>query len=109
MATPTKWGSEININTITMINDTEAQITALANGQFVVVWTEFLTDGPGEFTLTVRSQLFGANGSKIGPESVVFQDSSLLNPSAEIPHPHIAARPDGGYVVTWNSEVGGPA
>jgi Ca2+-binding RTX toxin-like protein len=103
MATPTKWGSEINANTTTAGNQYESQVTALANGRFVVVWTDQNTQINQTW---VRSQVFNADGSKFGPESIIEHVNSIdLVPP--VPHPQVAARPDGGYVVTWNSGIQG--
>ena len=106
MSTPIKWGNEIEVNTWTFGNQYESHVTALANGRFVVVWTNHWMASPGEHEWSVCSQIYNADGTPFGAEATLYSGGSLNTPPI-IPHPEIAARPDGGYVVTWNEKVGG--
>ncbi|HYG46511.1 MAG TPA: hypothetical protein VD846_01085, partial [Allosphingosinicella sp.] len=67
----------------------------LASGEFVVVWTSFVSAGLFE----VRGQLHAADGTAIGAD---FPVTSL---SGNLGDPRVEALSTGGFVVTWTYDV----
>jgi hypothetical protein len=95
--TPIKWGSEFLVNTTTAQGQSSPTITALADGRFVVAWTDASesvgdTDGPA-----IRAQIFNADGSGLGAEFLVNTTTTGSQTT-----PTITALADGGFVVAWN-------
>jgi Ca2+-binding RTX toxin-like protein len=97
-----KIGSEFQVNTYTQNAQYNASIASLNSGGFVVVWASKLQDGSGN---PIYGQRYDANGNKLGSEfqiSTYTQDTQWwfeLNPS-------VASLNDGGFLVTWASELG---
>ena len=85
------------------------QITALANGGFVVTW-EDNSIGVGGATgdsngSAVKAQVFAANGTRVGSELLVNTATASVQDD-----PQITALSNGGFVVTWEDQslgVGG--
>ena len=102
--------TEILVNTATENDQTVAQVTALSNGGFVVVWqdTSFGVGGAtGDASSNaVKAQLFTAAGAPVGSEILVNTATANGQNAAQI-----TALSDGGFVVTWtdNSVSGGDA
>jgi len=89
-------GSEILVNATTDWDQTNPQITALADGGFVVTWqddSELVGDTTG---LAVRAQVFTAAGAPVGSEILVNTATE-----GDQSDPQITALADGGFVVTW--------
>src|SRR5919108_425834 len=84
-------GSEILVNTTTAGNH-DPQITALADGRFMVTWSSHEWGGEGWFT-DIRGRVFNADGSAAGAD---FRVNSR----------EIAALVDGRFVVMWQSNEG---
>jgi Ca2+-binding RTX toxin-like protein len=57
MATPTGWGSEFLVNTTTASTQSEPTITALADGRFVVAWTDSSSSGGDTSSFAVRGRI----------------------------------------------------
>jgi Ca2+-binding RTX toxin-like protein len=100
----TKAGAEILVNTTTNKDQYEPTITALADGRFVVAWTDNSQAGGDASSVAVRAQVFNANGTKAGAE---FRVNTTTNKDQY--EPTITALADGGFVVAWtdNSQAGG--
>ena len=99
-AAGTAVGSEMLVNTATASDQGGAQITALANGGFVVTWQDY-SQGAGGATgdnsgYAVKAQVFNAGGDAVGGEILVNTATASDQQS-----PQIAALPNGGFVVTW--------
>lgn len=101
MATPTKWGSEFLANTIKAGDQTDPAIAALADGRFVVTWTDKSQTLGAANSWDVRAQVFNADGSKAGSEFLVNTTTFDYQSS-----PAVAALPDGRFVVTWQDNSG---
>lgn len=88
-------GDETQVNLYTQDNQGSPQITALANGGWVVAWYSDEQDGSER---GVYQQAFNADGTRLGDETRIntYTSSSQWNPQ-------IAALADGGWVVTWSS------
>jgi Ca2+-binding RTX toxin-like protein len=97
-AAGTRIGEQILVNTTLANAQYRPAVAALADGRFVVAWTD----------MDIRAQLFAADGSKLGAELLVSQ----VNQS-EQSNPTIAALAGGGFVIAWEDNsssgaTGGP-
>ncbi len=93
MVTPAKWGDEFLVNTKTKDWQFAPEATVLADGRFVVVWTD-----ANDYSL--RAQLYNADGGEAGGEFLVGNHVSITAPESAV-----AALPGGGYVVAWTSHA----
>ncbi|MFL6844371.1 MAG: hypothetical protein ACJ8ER_05775, partial [Allosphingosinicella sp.] len=89
-------GGEFAVNAITDQYQGQPAIVRLASGQFVIVWSSFVSD-PGIFE--VRGQLYAADGTPIGGD---FAVTSL---DGNLGDPRVQALSSGGFVVTWTYDV----
>jgi len=86
---------EFVVNTYTNSNQRKPAITALDNGNFVVVWHSLNQDGSSN---GVYGQVFDSNGNKVGDEFRAnnhtdgYQAEPAVTPVSD------------GFVVTWHSE-----
>lgn len=100
-ASGNKVGVEFLINTQTLNNQFRPAISALADGRFVVSWVDTSgTLGDSDGT-SVKAQVFGANGVKIGSEFLV-NTQTLGDQFA----PQVAGLPDGKFVIAWERDDG---
>ncbi|MBB4042129.1 hypothetical protein GGR34_003814 [Microvirga flocculans] len=90
-----KIGSETHV-TSTYWRGNLPAITALADGGYVVTWQSIL--GSDGSNWGIYSQRFDAAGAKVGGETLVNTTTA-----GDQTLPHVAALPDGGYLVTWES------
>ncbi|WP_131819302.1 Ig-like domain-containing protein [Sphingomonas jatrophae] len=91
-------GSEFLVNTTTRSVQAEADVTALPGGGFVVVWRDTsYTLGDADGT-SIKAQLFGASGEKLGGEFLVNATTAHDQTA-----PSVAVLSDGGFVVTWDN------
>ncbi len=101
MATPVRFGNEFLINTTTRLDQDESAITRLADGRFVVAWTD-----DSAITGHIRIGRAGADlqchGSPSGPELLVNTTTSSVQQL-----PAIADLDDGRFVVSWTDSSGG--
>lgn len=71
-------------------------VSTAADGSYVVTWSSPLTDGS---SWGVYLQRYNSSGAKVGGETLVNTTTvGAQNNSA------VAVRPDGSFVVTWQSE-----
>jgi hypothetical protein len=89
-------GSEFQVNTYTPYNQSEATITGLTGGGFVVAWTSQNEDGS---TYGVFAQRFDALSVPQGSPFLVNSNTASNQSQADI-----AALPGGGFVATWYSD-----
>ena len=94
-ATGTKIGSSFVVNTNTSGNQGFPSITALSTGGFVVTWSDEGSPSDGSSS-SIKAQVYGADGSKIGGEYLINSQ-----PSSNQLYPTVAALANGGFVVTW--------
>lgn len=90
-----KLGNEFKINTYTSGDQSQASITSLAEGGFVVAWYSYAQDGSD---FGVYAQRYNSNGEAVGKE---FQLNTYTNSAQAIPS--IAGLNDGGFIATWHS------
>lgn len=90
-----KLGGEMQINTTTHIGQAIPDVTALADGGFVITWLSNHQDGS---STGIFAQRYDAAGSPVGGEVQIntYTDSQQV-------FPQIAGLADGGYVITWAS------
>jgi hypothetical protein len=91
-------GGEFRANTHTGNNQQMADVEALADGGFVVAWESYYQDGG---SAGIFGQRFDSGGNTVDGE---FQINDIT--AGDQARPSIAARDDGGFVVTWYSQVG---
>jgi hypothetical protein len=88
-------GSEFQVNTTTAGLLYSPEITALADGRFVVTWESY-EDG-----WDIRGRIYNADGRAAGEDFLVNTTTADHQFS-----PQITALADGGFVVTWTSVEG---
>lgn len=97
-------GTEVRVNTYAAQNQVQADVAALADGGFVVVWSSEHNLAPlmmGETSnVDIFAQRFDADGNRQGSEHQV----NILAAGAQ-DAPVVAALADGGYVVSWHSDA----
>ncbi len=88
-------GERERINTYATDYQTDAKVTALAHGGYVVTWTSSGQDGSGE---GVYQQLYDGSGARVGGETQVntYVSGDQKGGTA-------TALMSGGWVVTWIS------
>ena len=101
-------GGEILVNTATADYQVVPQITALANGGFVITWID-LSRGVGGATgdtseSAVKAQVFTSTGAAVGGEILVNTATAGPQDPQEI-----TALSNGGFVVTWRDLSQGAA
>ncbi len=97
-------GSEFLINTTTVNYQDSSSVTALADGRFVVTWTDSSQSGGDTSGNAVRGRVFNADGSQFAPEFLVNTATASYQSDS-----CVTALADGRFVVTWSdgSESGG--
>jgi len=93
LTNPVPWGGEFLVNSTTANDQTDATITALPDGGFVVAWTGLSAVNPA-IGLDVLAQVFNADGSPRGAEIQLFKTYDQNEPT-------ITALSDGRFVVVW--------
>ena len=103
-ADDTPFGTVFTISTPDNFDQTRPSVTGLANGQFVVSWTdqhlELSADGHETISTDVRAQFYNANGTANGPATTVNND--IVGPQLQS---NAASLVGGGAVVVFMSAV----
>jgi len=94
-------GGELLVNNVTSGRQSETDIAALSNGNFVVTWTDFSKLGGDSYGTSVKGQLFDTSGTKIGDE---FLANTATN--GDQFEPTVASLDDGGFVIAWYDNGG---
>ena len=94
----TPLGQEIPVNTFTTFDQGDPAVAVAADGSFVVAWETFGFDGSGD---SVQARRFDPSGSPLGDE---FQVNTFIPGDQD--SPAVAAGPDGGFIVVWESGDG---
>lgn len=92
----TKMGLETQVNTHTLGSQVSPDVTALADGGWVVTWINHEQDGSEE---GVYQQRYTAAGTTVGVETQVNSTTTGDHGSATV-----TALADGGWVVTWTGD-----
>jgi Ca2+-binding RTX toxin-like protein len=98
MSTPVKWGSDFLVPTTSNGEQFDPSIVGLADGRFVIVWTDLSKTGGDTSGSAVRAQIFNADGSKSGGEMLI--NSATAGDQNEAA---VAALPDGRFFTTWET------
>jgi len=88
-------GNEFRVNTTTAGSQTSPEVTALANGNFVVAWSDPANGGD------IKAQIYTATGTAVGSEFTL--NGVTTGAQGEV---SIAARADGGFVAVWQDNSG---
>jgi Ca2+-binding RTX toxin-like protein len=96
-----KVGSEFLVNTQTTNGQNEPTITGLANGGFVVTWSDFSGTLGDSSQTSIKAQVFGADGTKVGGEFLVNTQTTGFQTE-----PQITRLANGGFVVGWSDQSG---
>ena len=96
MTTPFKSSTEFLVNTTVTNNQFEPTITALADGRFVVAWSDLSLSGGDTSGFAIRAQVFNADGSLSGGEFLV--NTAVTNDQFQ---PTLTALADGRFAVAW--------
>lgn len=98
----TPFALDFLVNTTTANEQLSPHVTALADGKFVVAWSDLSQTAPDTSGYAVRAQVFGNDGSRIGSEFVVNTTTA-----DEQFAPVMTALPDGRFVAAWLNVVSG--
>jgi len=98
-------GAEFAVNTTMRYRQLEPSIAALANGNFVVAWTDESHLPPDEYGMSgIRARIFSGNGAPIAGDFPVNRGVDLTQFQ-----PSVAALAKGGFVVIWSDNgLNGP-
>jgi Ca2+-binding RTX toxin-like protein len=89
-----KYLAEFQANTTTVGAQTDATVTALADGRFVIAWT----DASG----TIRGRIFNADESPTGNDFVIGTAAT-----ANTGHVSLTALSGGGFAAAWQEDAAG--
>ena len=95
-----KRGPEFLLNTTTLGAQDDVNLTALAGGRFVAVWTDLSGSSDDPSAHAVRAQIFNEDGSKVGVEFLV-PVTTLVDQYK----PTVTALVDGRFVVAWQDHA----
>ncbi|MEM1073276.1 MAG: Ig-like domain-containing protein, partial [Pseudomonadota bacterium] len=74
-------GGEIQVNTTTVGSQNDAHVIGLSNGGYVVAWTDTSTANSPNSDQEVTFQIYGANGAKVGSETILETDG-IVDPNS---------------------------
>ncbi len=92
-----KIGSEFLANTITSGNQNQSDVTQLADGRFVVDWTDLSKSNDGVNNVAFRAQVFNADGTRSGAERALLTGATLSDA------PSLEANGKGGFFFEFQS------
>ncbi len=96
-----KIGTEFLVNTQTASHQVSSAIGRLAGGGFVITWNDYSGTLGDSSEGSIKAQVYGANGSKVGSEFLVNTQTASLQLV-----PRIAGLANGGFVITWQDFSG---
>ncbi len=92
---------EFVVNTTTLFSQFDSNVTALADGRFVVSWTDGSSSAGDTSGNAIRARIFTANGTQSVPEFVV--NTTTVSNQFES---NVTALADGRFLVTWTDSSG---
>ena len=92
-------GSEFQVSTTTALHQLNPHAASLADGGFVVTWWSEHTEGEGK-KYDIYTQRYDARGNKVGGEQRVNTHTQRHQTE-----PRVQGLSNGGYVITWQSEL----
>ncbi|SDL20765.1 hypothetical protein SAMN05216189_10871, partial [Pseudomonas delhiensis] len=96
-----KLGQEQLVNQRNYLNQDSPQVTALADGGFLVVWESY-AGSPDPNKDGVMARRYDASGAAHADEFLINQTTAGAQRS-----PSVMGLPDGGYIVAWYSDQSG--
>ena len=93
-------GSEFVVNTTAPGRQDLADITALANGGFVIAWLDGVRFGGAHTNFTIRAQEYDADGTRVGGELLV---GTGVGREAFVPA--LAGLDGGGWAIAWQDQI----
>jgi hypothetical protein len=96
-----KVGGEFCVNTVTDGNQGVSSVTALPDGEFVVIWHNEDESGPNN---GIYGQMYDSSGNKVGDEFEVATYSYIAD--EELLDSSVAASPNGNFMVVWQDGSG---
>jgi RTX calcium-binding nonapeptide repeat (4 copies) len=90
-------GNELAVNTITFSSQRQGAVAALANGGFVVTWTDDSQDADETIQAQVRGQIYSATGVRVGFEFAVNTSASGYQGASSV-----TGLADGRFVISWD-------
>jgi Ca2+-binding RTX toxin-like protein len=97
----TKVGGEFLVNTTTGGQQHDPAIASLANGGFVIAWTDESATGGDTSGSAIRAQLFDSAGATIGSELLV----NTLTQGSQV-FARVAVLSSGNFVISWDDGAG---
>lgn len=102
-ASGAKSGSEFLVPSTTAGDQSYHSVRGLANGGFVVAWTDTSHSPDDTSSTAVRGQVFDASGARSGSEFLI--NTITVNGQED---PSVTDLTDGGFVVTWTDSSHSP-
>ena len=93
----TKSGGEFQVNSTTANSQTDPAITQLANGNFVMAWSDFSATGGDQSLTAVRAQVFHPDGTRAGNEFLINTTTVDFQLA-----PAITGLANGSFVAAWS-------
>ena len=90
-------GADFVVNTTTASDQASPDITALADGRFIAIWSSY----EGATNYDIRARIYNADGTAAGADFVV----NTTVPNTQYA-PSVTALADGHVAVTWHSNEG---
>ncbi|TAD90842.1 MAG: calcium-binding protein [Alphaproteobacteria bacterium] len=97
----TKTGGEFLVNTTTIGGQIQPNISGLANGGFVISWTDGSNTGGDVSDAAIRGQIYTATGVKTGGEFLV--NSATFDAQTT---PAVANFASSGFAIVWRDNSG---
>lgn len=92
-------GQEFQVNTYVHMSQQRAAVAASPEGDFVVVWDSWGSDGSDAIAYSVQARRFSATGE---PKDPLDLQVNTYTTNSQF-YSSVAMRPDGGFVVVWMS------
>jgi hypothetical protein len=96
LSQPSPNGGQFQVNTYTTDWQVESSVDADAQGNFVVVWASYGSDGTDTSQESIQAQRFAADGTPLGGQ---FQVNTLTLERQRFPS--VAVSDQGSFVVAW--------
>ena len=87
---------ELPVNTSGVLDQSDAQVAVLDNGNFVVTWHDESGQGGDAEPLSIKAQVFTGAGARAGTEILVNTGTAGSQADAVV-----TAVPGGGFAISW--------
>ena len=97
------------VDGVLTVNESQSAVAGLANGNYVVVWTDSgaapsHNEGLGGSGTHIRAQIFAGTGAELAGQTEFIVNKLVSEDQFE---PSVAGLSDGSFVVVWTSELFG--